>query len=109
MEELDKGLKPKTRRKIELKLEGGWTFDAEAWAKSVERHKKWNMADVFTPLVAHVSPSYLLEVKSPRLSCFEGSWFRSWIALDGSGQERPWLMLRFQVIAMLVTKRRARG
>ena len=48
MEELDAGLKPKTRRKIEYKLEGGWTFDAEAWAKSVERHKKWNMADVFT-------------------------------------------------------------
>ena len=30
MEELDKGLKPKTRRKIEMILEGGWKFDEEA-------------------------------------------------------------------------------
>jgi calcium-binding protein CML len=39
MEELDEGLKPKTRRKIELKLEAGWTFDPAKWAESVERHK----------------------------------------------------------------------
>ena len=28
MEELDANLKPKTRRKIEMALEGGWTFGA---------------------------------------------------------------------------------
>jgi len=47
MEELDANIKPKTRRKIELLLEGGWTFDKAAWDVSVARHKKWNMADVF--------------------------------------------------------------
>ena len=47
MEELDAGLKPKTRRKIEQKLEEGWKFDAEAWAKSVERHKKYDMKQIF--------------------------------------------------------------
>jgi len=47
MEELDANLKPKTRRKIELLLEGGWKFDKAAWDISIARHKKWNMADVF--------------------------------------------------------------
>jgi len=47
MEELDANIKPKTRRKIELLLEGGWTFDKAAWDVSIARHKKWNMADVF--------------------------------------------------------------
>ena len=47
MEELDKGLKPKTRKKIEMSLEGGWKFDAEKWAESVARHKSVSMADVF--------------------------------------------------------------
>jgi Ca2+-binding EF-hand superfamily protein len=47
MDELDAGLKPKTRRKIELLLEGGWTFDKKRWDESVARHKKYNMADVF--------------------------------------------------------------
>jgi len=47
MEELDNGLKPKTRRKIEMALEAGWKFDAEKWAESVARHKQYNMADVF--------------------------------------------------------------
>ena len=47
MEELDAGLKPKTRRKIEQKLEEGWKFDAESWAKSVERHKKYDMKQIF--------------------------------------------------------------
>jgi len=47
MEELDAGLKPKTRRKIEMKLEEGWKFDKEAWDASVARHKKWDMAEVF--------------------------------------------------------------
>jgi len=47
MEELAANLKPTTRRKIELLLEGGWTFDKAAWDVSIARHKKWNMADVF--------------------------------------------------------------
>jgi len=47
MEELDNGLKPKTRRKIEMALEAGWKFDAEKWAESVARHKQYNMADIF--------------------------------------------------------------
>ena len=47
LEEFQQNLKPKTRKKIEQKLEGGWTFDAEAWAASVARHKRWNMSEVF--------------------------------------------------------------
>merc|ERR1719345_11734 len=47
MEELDKGLKPKTRRKIEDLLEGGWVFDKAAWDASVARHNKYNLADIF--------------------------------------------------------------
>jgi len=47
LEEFQENLKPKTRKKIEQKLEGGWKFDAEAWAASQARHKKYNMADIF--------------------------------------------------------------
>jgi len=47
LEEFQQNLKPKTRKKIEQKLEGGWTFDKEGWDASVARHNKWNMADVF--------------------------------------------------------------
>jgi Ca2+-binding EF-hand superfamily protein len=47
MEELDKGLKPKTRRKIEVLLEAGWVFDKAAWDASVARHNKYNLADIF--------------------------------------------------------------
>ena len=47
MEELDAGLKPKTRRKIEQKLEEGWTFDKEKWDASVARHKKYDMKVIF--------------------------------------------------------------
>lgn len=47
LEEFQENLKPKTRKKIEQKLEGGWKFDAEAWATSQARHKKYNMADIF--------------------------------------------------------------
>ena len=47
LQELEAGLKPKTRRKIEEKLDAGWKFDAEAWAASVARHARWNMAKVF--------------------------------------------------------------
>jgi len=47
MAELDAGMKPKTRRKIELALEGGWKFDQATWEASCARHKKWDMAEVF--------------------------------------------------------------
>merc|ERR1711865_1268229 len=47
MEEFDKGLKPKTRRKIELLLEGGWVFDKEKWEASVARHNKYDMKEIF--------------------------------------------------------------
>ena len=46
LKELDAGLLPKTRRKIEEKLDAGWKFDAEAWAASVARHSRWNMSKV---------------------------------------------------------------
>ena len=39
LDEIEKGLFEKTRKKIEVALDGGWKFDAEAWAASVERHK----------------------------------------------------------------------
>ena len=47
MEELDAGLKPKTRRKIENILEGGWKFDKPTWDASVARHKKYDMKQIF--------------------------------------------------------------
>ena len=47
MKELEAGLKPKTRRKIEAKLDGGWKFDEAAWQASVNRHARWDMAKVF--------------------------------------------------------------
>merc|ERR1711935_953795 len=47
MEELDKGLKPKTRRKIEVLLEAGWAFDKEKWDASVARHNKYDMKEIF--------------------------------------------------------------
>ena len=37
--EFQEQLLPKTRKKIEMKLEGGWTFDATKWAESQERNK----------------------------------------------------------------------
>ena len=46
-DELDENLKPKTRKKIEMLLEGGWTFDKAAWDASIARHKKYDMANVF--------------------------------------------------------------
>ena len=39
LEEFQENLKPKTRKKIEQKLEAGWTFDPAKWAESCERHK----------------------------------------------------------------------
>merc|ERR1719424_1666141 len=51
MEELDAGLKPKTRKKIEMKLEEGWKFDKETWDASVARHKKYDMKQIFGQFV----------------------------------------------------------
>ena len=47
MDELDANLYPKTRRKIEMKLEGGWKFDKPTWDASVARHKKYDMKVIF--------------------------------------------------------------
>ena len=47
LDEINTGLKPKTRRKIEMKLKDGWTFDEESWKKSCERHARWDMSKVF--------------------------------------------------------------
>ena len=47
LKELEAGLKPKTRRKIEAKLDEGWKFDEAGWQASVARHNRWDMAKVF--------------------------------------------------------------
>ena len=39
LKEFQENLLPKTRKKIEQKLESGSTFDKEKWDASVERHK----------------------------------------------------------------------
>ena len=36
--EFEANLDPKTRKKIEEKLDGGWTFDKGLWEASQERH-----------------------------------------------------------------------
>ena len=38
LQEFQENLLPKTRKKIEMKLEGGWTFDKEKWDASSARH-----------------------------------------------------------------------
>jgi len=47
LRELEQNMYPKTRKKIEAKLDAGWKFDATAWLASVARHSTWNMAKVF--------------------------------------------------------------
>jgi len=47
IKEFEANCKPRTREKIEQMLNSGWKFDPELWAKSVERHSKWDMAKVF--------------------------------------------------------------
>merc|ERR1712166_1139812 len=47
MEELDANLKPKTRRKVEMLLEGGWVFNKEEWEASIARHNKYDMKEIF--------------------------------------------------------------
>ena len=46
-EEFEANLFPKTRKKIEEKLNMGWKFDHAKWAKSMSRHQKWDMSLVF--------------------------------------------------------------
>ena len=47
LKELEAGLHPKTRRKIEEKLDEGWKFDKKTWDESVARHARWDMSKVF--------------------------------------------------------------
>ena len=47
LEEFEKNLRPKTRAKIEDRLNMGWRFDHEKWATSLARHAKWDMSKVF--------------------------------------------------------------
>ena len=37
--EFEANLLPKTRRKIEQKLDQGWKFDQAKWTESIERHR----------------------------------------------------------------------
>ena len=39
LQEFQDNLLPKTRKKIEQKLEAGWKFDKAKWDASLERHK----------------------------------------------------------------------
>ena len=43
LEEFTANIHPKTLAKIEQLVAGGWTFDAEKWKSSAERHAVWNM------------------------------------------------------------------
>lgn len=38
VKEFEENLYPATRKKIEEKLDAGWTFDAKAWEASQARH-----------------------------------------------------------------------
>ena len=49
LKELEEGLQPKTRKKIEEKLDAGWKFDKPRWDESVACHKKYNRGEVFAP------------------------------------------------------------
>lgn len=44
LEEFEQNLRPKTRAKIEERLNMGWKFDHEKWATSLARHAKWDMS-----------------------------------------------------------------
>ena len=44
--EIEQNIFPKTRAKINAKLDAGWTFDEKKWAESVARHSRWDMAKV---------------------------------------------------------------
>ena len=45
--EFEANLFPKTRAKIEEKLDAGWKFDQKRWDESVKRHARWDMGKVF--------------------------------------------------------------
>ena len=45
--EFEQNLFPKTRAKIEEKLDAGWKFDKKRWEESVKRHSRWDMGKVF--------------------------------------------------------------
>ena len=47
LQEFENNLRPKTRAKIEERLNMGWKFDHEKWATSLARHAKWDMSKVF--------------------------------------------------------------
>ena len=38
LQEFEQNLFPKTRKKIEQKLDAGWTFDKKLWEASIARH-----------------------------------------------------------------------
>ena len=54
MEELEKNMEPKLRKKIEEKLDAGWKFDQATWDASVARHKKYDMKQIFSQFDADV-------------------------------------------------------
>ena len=47
LEEFEANLYPKTRAKIEERLNSGWKFDHAKWSASIARHMKWDMSKVF--------------------------------------------------------------
>ena len=47
LDEFEANLYPKTRKKIEDRLNSGWKFDHEKWASSMARHQHWDMGRVF--------------------------------------------------------------
>ena len=66
LKEIEENLTPKTRKKIEEKLDAGWKFDKPTWEASVARHARWNMEKVFMQFDAdgthppHTRPSHTL-------------------------------------------------
>ena len=58
-EELEKNLYPKTRKKIEEKLDAGWKFNKKKWDESVARHKRWDMSKVFKQFDSDGAPSLI--------------------------------------------------
>jgi len=47
LEEFEANLWPKTRKKIEARLNAGWKFDPQKWADSLARHARWDMSKIF--------------------------------------------------------------
>ena len=60
--EFEANLFPKTRAKIEEKLDQGWKFDKAKWEASIARHAKWDMGKVFKRRArseSNLAPPYL--------------------------------------------------